>query len=111
MITLILCSLASLALGVIAIWPTMISGMLFDQPGSEKNLALRAAVARLIAFPVCLILGSLGAAVIGPLNGVAMGWGILVMMWKIAGAAALLVASFLAAGGWSKGRKRGHGAG
>jgi hypothetical protein len=50
----ILCATTVLwvALGLAAIIPALFSVMMFDAPGSEKNLAVRALAASLMGFPI-----------------------------------------------------------
>lgn len=110
MTTLILCCIVSLALGLAAVMPAMMSPMLFDAPGSEKSVALKVALACLIALPLCLIGGSVTAGALGLAKGAASGWAAFAMMWKAVGVdAAVLAVSFGAASRSQRKRARSAG--
>lgn len=87
MTTLILCSIASLILGLASLIPAMMSPMLFDAPGSEKILCLKGVFAGVLALPLCLIIGSLSAPLAAYFYGMAIGWVVFFAMAKAVGAA------------------------
>ncbi len=80
-----------LAVGIVSLWPVLLSAMLFDAPGSEDNTYLWMTVGSLVATPVLCIISALStpvAIVLGRvmqrLGRVKLGWAVVALSLPLA---------------------------